>query len=165
MRIAKTRSVRVLFSREIYRIRGCRRFSRSRSLLGCRCFAIFRPRRTARQALYFVSRKWISRERNMILSGIRDPRYVNGRGTVVVNSRAPPIRVCVCFIYGFRLERPRVADRRTFLRGMHVCSVMRRDAACGHQEVTTPLVIEMTLGTPESRGLISPSLRHSTRGD
>jgi len=71
----------------------------------------------------------------MILRGIRDPRCVNGRGTVRCKFARTPdtcVCVCVCFIYGFRLERPRVADRRTFLRGMHVCSVMRRDAAwCG----------------------------------
>lgn len=110
MRIAKTRSVRVLFSREIYRIRGCRRFSRSRSLLGCRCFAIFRPRRTARRAVLCISEMDLTRTK-YDFEGIRDPRCVNGRGTVVCKFARTPdtcVCVCVCFIYGFRLERPRV---------------------------------------------------------
>lgn len=118
MRIAEnSERVRVLFSREIYRIRGCRRFSRSRSLLGCCCcFAIFRPRETARRAVLCISEMDLARTKYDFEG---NPRGVEmDAEPSFVNSRAPPIHVCMFYM--------RLSIRKASRRGSS--NVPARDA-------------------------------------
>lgn len=139
----------MLFSREIYRIRGytggSRAFPAASSLL--RLLLLLRnfsPSRVNDSRLP-EQPAGLPRISEMDLASItRERNMISGESArSLVNSRARPIHACVYTVRVYtapRLERPRVCV--AFPRGMHVCSVQPP------REVTTSLVIEMTLGMP-----------------